>query len=93
MLANAAEDYRLATLVGEETGGIPNAFGEVYSFDLPETRLSAGVSSAYFVRANGDEKDRRGVMPDIKVRQTQADARAGRDTVLERAREWVLGGG
>lgn len=92
MLANAVGDYRLATLIGEETGGIPNAYGDIYPFDLPNTKLSVTVSSAYFVRANGDEKDRRGVMPDIEVRQTQEDARAGRDTVLERARQWVLNG-
>lgn len=89
MLANAVADYKLATLIGEETGGIPTAYGEVYSFDLPNTRLSANVSSAFFVRANGDTEDRRGIMPDIEVRQTEGDTRAGRNTVLERAREWV----
>jgi hypothetical protein len=92
MLANAVADYRLATLIGEETGGIPTAYGEVYPFDLPNTRLGVGVSSAFFVRANGDTSDRRGIMPDIEVRQTDEDARSGKDTVLERARKWILDG-
>lgn len=92
MLADAVGSYKLATLIGEETGGIPTAYGEVYSFDLPNTRLAIGVSSAYFVRANGNVEDRRGVMPDIEVRQTEEDARSGKDTVLERARQWILVG-
>ena len=92
MLANAVADYRLGTLIGEETGGIPTAYGEVYSFDLPATRLSVGVSSAFFVRANGDASDRRGIMPDIGISQTDEDTRSGRNTVLDRARQWVLEG-
>lgn len=90
MLANAVADYKLATLIGEETGGIPTAYGEVYPFDLPNTKLAIGVSSAFFVRANGNTEDRRGVMPDIEVRQTEEDTRLGKDTVLERARRWIL---
>lgn len=90
MLANAVADYRLATLIGEETGGVPTEYGEVYSFDLPNTRISIGVSSAFFIRANGDTTSRRGVLPDIEVRQTEEDLRSGKDAVLERARHWVL---
>ncbi len=90
MLANAVADYKLATLIGEETGGIPTAFGEVYYFDLPNTRLTVGVSSAFFVRANGERTDRRGIVPDIEVRSTEAITRPDRDAVLERARQWIL---
>ena len=90
MLANAVGDYHLATLIGEETGGIPNAFGEVYPFDLPNTRLLVGVSSAYFVRANGDGGDHHGVLPDIEVRQSPENDQAGVDAVMERARRWIL---
>jgi C-terminal processing protease CtpA/Prc len=89
MLANAVEDFDLAMLIGEETGAIPNDFGEVYPFDLPHTRLSAGVSSARFVRANGDAEDRHGVRPGIEVRQTEEDRLNGVDTVLERAKSWI----
>jgi C-terminal processing protease CtpA/Prc len=90
MLANAVADFKLATLIGEETGGIPTAFGEIYPFDLPNTKLLAAVSSAFFVRANGNREDRRGIVPAIEVRQTEEDTRGGKDTVLERARRWVL---
>jgi len=86
-LAAAVKDFRLATLIGEETGGRATSFGEVYPFELPHSRLEAGVSSASFVRPNGDASDRRGVLPDIEVRSTAADVGAGRDPVLDRARE------
>ena len=92
MLSNAVADFKLATLIGEETGGIPTAYGEVYPFDLPNTRLAVGVSSAFFVRANGNRTDRRGIMPDIEVCTTESDIRAKKDTVLERAIEWIRSG-
>ena len=92
MLANAVADYDLATLIGEETAETPNSFGEVYSFDLPHTRLSVGVSTARFVRANGDAEDRGGVRPDIAVVATSEDERRGIDAALERARRWITDG-
>jgi len=64
-LADAIKTYHLATLVGEETGGRPNGFGEAYIFRLPKSQLAISVSSARFVRASGDTSDHRGVVPDI----------------------------
>ncbi|MDP4174560.1 MAG: S41 family peptidase [Bacteroidota bacterium] len=89
-LANAVGDYRLAELIGEETGGIPNSYGEVYNFVLPNTKIEGGISSAYFVRANGNEKNGHGVLPDIKVRQSAEDMARNYDTVLEAAKKWIL---
>lgn len=90
MLANAVEDNDLAMLIGSETGGIPNHFGELYSFQLPHSGLDVYVSSAQFIRADGDRDNTNGVLPDIAVEQTQADTDAGIDTVLEAAKAWVL---
>jgi hypothetical protein len=89
MTADAIEAFDLATLLGEETGAVPNAFGEIYPFDLPGTHLPMGVSSALFVRASGDATDRRGVRPDIEVVASAADVLMGRDEVLELALDWV----
>lgn len=86
-LADGIKTYNLATLIGEETGGRPNTFGEVYYFRTPNTGFLVGVSSAQFVRANGDTTDHRGVMPDIEVKRSADDIRAGRDPVIDRARE------
>jgi len=86
-LSDAIKTYRLATLIGEETGGRANSFGEVYYFRTRATDYLVTVSSAQFVRASGDTTDHRGVVPDIEVHQSADDLRAGRDPVVERARE------
>lgn len=89
LLANAVSDYKLACLIGEETGGIPNEFGEVYYFKLPNTHLRVSMPSALFIRANGDRQNRRGVLPDIEVRQSPEDTNKKSDTVLEAAKKWI----
>jgi C-terminal processing protease CtpA/Prc len=86
-LSDAIKTYRLATLIGEETGGRANTFGEIYYFRTRATDYLVTVSSAQFVRASGDTTDHRGVVPDIEVHQSADDLRAGRDPVVERARE------
>ena len=88
-LADAIKTYRLATLIGEETGGRPNSFAEAYVFRLPKSQLAVSVSSARFVRASGDTSDHRGVVPDIIASVSDADRRAGRDVARERASQCV----
>jgi hypothetical protein len=85
-LADAVKTYHLATLVGEETGGRPNTFGEVYPFVLPRSGFVMSVSSAYYLRASGEESDHRGVMPEVVAAPTREDVRASRDVALERAK-------
>ncbi|MEP6621587.1 MAG: S41 family peptidase [bacterium] len=85
-LADAIKTYHLATLIGEETGGRPSGFGEVYYFRSPRTGFLVSVSSARFVRASGDTTDHHGVQPDIDIRRTAFDVSAGRDPALDRAR-------
>jgi C-terminal processing protease CtpA/Prc len=65
-LADAAQHYGIATIIGSETGGRPSSFGEGYRFRLPNSNLQAMASTAYFVRLNGRESDR-GVIPDVVV--------------------------
>lgn len=65
-LADAAQHYGLATIVGTETGGRPSSFGEGYRFDLPNSGLQAMASTAHFLRLNGED-DGRGVVPDLRV--------------------------
>jgi hypothetical protein len=65
-LADAAQHYGIATIIGSETGGRPSSFGEGYRFRLPHSNLQAMASTAYFVRLNGQESNR-GVIPDVAV--------------------------
>lgn len=92
MLASAVSDSHLATLIGEETGGWPNTFGEAYSFPLPATGLIAHASTARIVRPGGDAAPKGGVLPDIAVDALQHDGPNG-DPALARAREWIRAGG
>ena len=71
--AEAVKTFGLATIVGEETGGQPNSFGNQFPFSLPRSRLSLNIATARRVRANGDLADFSPVKPDIVVRTTAAD--------------------
>ena len=84
--AEAVKLYGLATIVGEETGGQPNSFGNNFAYALPRSRLAVQVATATSVRASGSLTDFSPVIPDIVVRTTQADMRRGFDPVLERAK-------
>nr|MCU0493375.1 S41 family peptidase [Chloroflexaceae bacterium] len=87
-LASTFKDYQLGVLVGEETGGLATAYGDVYSFKLTRSGLYAGVSFQHFTRPSGQD-DGRGVLPDHAVRPTAADIAAGKDTVLTYTRALI----
>jgi C-terminal processing protease CtpA/Prc len=73
MLASTVKDYNVGYLIGEETGGLPTDYGDIYSFKLPNTNLDAGVSYKYFVRPNGLNTGR-GVLPDYYQKDVNKDA-------------------
>jgi C-terminal processing protease CtpA/Prc len=69
-----------ATLIGEPTAGKPNHFGEVRSFELPNSSITVSYSTKYFRESDEDSPS---LMPDMLVEQTSADYLAGRDPVLD----------
>jgi len=81
-LAATIKDYKLGTLVGEETGGLATQFGDIYSFWLPNTGLQLGVSHKKFYRPSGRDNGR-GVLPDIEVKTTTEDLLKGKDPVMD----------
>lgn len=83
--AEAVKAFGLATIVGEETGGQPNSFGNPFMLPLRRSGLAVQIATARAERASGDVTDFKPVIPDIIVRTTAADIRAGFDPVLERA--------
>lgn len=87
--AAAVQDYKLGTLIGEETGGIACSFGEWYPFDLPHTRLWVFVSTKRILRPSGT-CDRHGVVPDYEVIQSEKDLEKGIDTVMEFVKELII---
>jgi hypothetical protein len=80
LLADAARTYDLMLTIGQPTGGVPNALGEIGPFELPNSRIVVSFSQKMFIRASGDESDLGPVRPHIEVTPI-----AGRDTTLERA--------
>ena len=83
--AGAVKSFGLATVVGDETGGKPNDFGNAFMFPLRRSGLAAEIATAVAVRASGDANDFAPVIPDIVVRPTAADIKMGFDPVFERA--------
>jgi len=83
--ADAAKAFGLATIVGEETGGQPNSFGNPLPLPLKRSGLAVQIATATSERANGDVTDFKPVIPDVIVRPTAADYRTGFDPVFERA--------
>ena len=84
--AEAVKFFGLATIVGEETGGQPNSFGNGFPFLLPRSQLTVTIATSTGIRANGNVTDFSPVKPDIVVRTTAADMRRGFDPILERAK-------
>lgn len=74
-----------AILVGQPTGGKPNHYGEVKSFELPHSRLAVQYSTKHFTQVEGDPP---AVEPDVAVPLAWSDWTNGRDPVLEAILAW-----
>jgi len=81
-LAAGAEDCGRGLIVGQETGGVVNGFGEVIPFRLPKTQLAAQISTAFHVRADGDRSAKGGVKPTLVMRSEPGETG---DPVVEAA--------
>jgi C-terminal processing protease CtpA/Prc len=80
MFADAARTYDRMLTIGQPTGGVPNALGDIGPFQLPNSGIVVNFSQKLFIRASGDESDLGPVRPHIEVAPV-----AGRDAALERA--------
>ncbi|MGI6642551.1 MAG: S41 family peptidase [Bacillota bacterium] len=74
-----------AIFIGEPTGGRPNHFGEVKSFNLPNSGLSVRYSTKYFRFSDDDSES---LYPDILVEPSFSDLVSNTDSVLEEIRDW-----
>jgi hypothetical protein len=81
-LRNAVNECRL---LGEPTGGSPNAYGEVKTFTLPNSKLTVQYSTKLF---RGSQQDTDAVYPDLQVVPWSKAYFEGQDVVLERAIKW-----
>lgn len=87
-VATVAHHLRLATFLGEETGGgyDGNTSGDSMRLVLRHSRLTVGIPKWMYTTANlGHAHAGRGVRPDVTITPSIEDVLAGRDVVLERA--------
>jgi len=77
-----------AILVGEPTGGKPNAYGEVKSFELPHSRLAIQYSTKYWERVPQVDGDPPSVLPDVAAPLSWTHWSSGRDPVVEALLAW-----
>lgn len=84
--AVALDTATAATLVGQETGGAVNGYGEVGSFTLPSSGLVVEHSTRYFDVVPGVGAT---LAPDVEIVPSSGDVAAGRDPALD----WALGAG
>lgn len=77
-------DYRVGTILGSETGGLPVCFGDMIGFTLEHSGIRCGVSCKQFFGPKprpGD--DEHGVLPDIPASRKPLQAYQGEtDPVL-----------
>jgi hypothetical protein len=71
-----------AILVGEPTGQRPNAYGEVRTMNLPQSKLLVLYSTKFFKTMNDDPPS---LTPDVLIERSSWDYVYGRDPALERA--------
>lgn len=70
-LVSVLSDYDVGTLIGEETGGLRESFGNSHSFELPHSGFRFHVSTEKFYPPLPRPDDsRRGTVPDIAVTES-----------------------
>jgi hypothetical protein len=87
----AAADFRNhlhAIIIGEQSGEMPDSYGEVRLLNLPNSHLTVRYTTRYFRLSGGTDKTTFG--PDIPVSVSLEDFLAGRDPVLDAALQHPL---
>jgi C-terminal processing protease CtpA/Prc len=89
ILADVFKCYEMGIIIGEETGGLTIAFGDLIFYTLENTGLHGNCSFKQFFHPCA-KPDNHGVIPDIEVIQNLKDTEKGIDTVLEFTIDHIL---
>lgn len=66
------QDNKLGKVIGEPSGNRPSAYGDVISFELPNTRLAFNTTYKYFHRPDTSKDDMDYQIPDYSVSSEEA---------------------
>lgn len=83
------KDNGLGTVIGEPTGNAPSSYGDVPTFQMPNTGFSFSVSHKRFVRPNPDNDPADALYPDVPVYTTIDDIINGIDPQLEKLKAMI----
>lgn len=72
----AFKQFKMGTVIGEETGGLAVCFGDVVSQQLPISGLDLGISFKKFYSYGATDADAHGTIPDIDVPSDKAMEKA-----------------
>lgn len=67
MFSTILRDNNLAKIIGEPSGNKPSAFGDVLTFQLPNSGLVLKTTYKKFIRPDIDKNDDQALMPDYEV--------------------------
>lgn len=70
--AQAFKQYKIGTIIGEETGGWLVSFGDKVTTTLPVSHIPLSVSTKKFYTVGATDKDFHGVKPDIAIKADKA---------------------
>ncbi len=89
MFALVVKEHGLGTILGEETGGVRETFGDALSFSMPNSGVMFGVSHKHFYPPDPKPEDKtHGVVPDIPVNEEALREFGGSHDPIK---EWALG--
>jgi carboxyl-terminal processing protease len=88
ILAGALSEHGKATLIGEKTFGK----GSVQELVPVTADTSIKVTIARWLTPNGNSISAEGITPDITIKPTEADIKAGKDVQLDRAVQFLKTG-
>lgn len=69
-----------AILIGEDTGGSPNSYGEVRTLNLPNSQIPVTYSVKYFKMTNDNAQT---IKPDVEIKPSVTDFEDSNDVVME----------
>jgi hypothetical protein len=85
--ATDVEKRTNAIFVGEPSGGSPNQYGDAENISLPNSQITARISTLYWAKA-GEDDDRLQQEPDVSATLTALDYFQSRDAAVDAILEY-----